>query len=106
MEVLKNYARKPPAVRLTLRDVAMLRATFMEGDTLKIETPVWESNRNHVRKKLKATVDRVCPHGVRFRFDHKNGKDTITCYRWLGYVDMILQTRDGRKTYLVETGEM
>ena len=94
----KNYVTtgNAPTVTLTTDDCEAVKNSLHIGDQNEIETLVWMDNTIQERKRVKATIDHICPKGIRVYFWHRNWKSLVQVYRYLSYVDIILDRRNGK----------
>ena len=93
----KNYvAEHIPPITLTLDDCEAVKNSLHVGQTIEIETPVWLDNTIQAKKRLKATIDHVGKKGIRVWFWHRNWKELTQCYRWISYVQIVMDRRAGK----------
>lgn len=85
-----------PPVTLRTSHCAALRDSLRKGDDFEIETLVFSDvTQTQERKRVYSTIDGVYPSGIRVKFYHKNWQGKILLYRWLSYVQIILDRRAG-----------
>lgn len=88
------------AAMLTVRDCERLRDTLHEGDDFEIDTDVWDSIRDKVKKRVTTKIEGVYPHGLLLSFWHRTWKGKIKRTRWISYVQIIIERREGKVPYV------
>ena len=82
-------------VRIWKKDCEKLRRSFSKGENLEFETLVWVSPNERKRKRLFGKIEGVYPDGIRLSFMHSRYCGTIKCFRWLSYVQILMDIQSG-----------
>lgn len=90
-----------PKPALYLSDCEALRKALYKGDSIRIITNIWDEETHGKREVLvTAEIDGVYPNGVQLVFTHRNWRGIIKCYRWLSYVQMLIDDRNGAISFI------